>query len=617
MGACCSGKGNTKIDKYINKINKNTQENIIFNKNIIQNNSIENFIAIENLNKDAGIPTFRLDLESTAISKNINCIMKKFLTSYENLKIRKLTIEELWNIVKFYKHDHTKSTHLLCDFRDHSQKIENFLKLFRTVNYTSEHFQSLDDAVFLRFNKYISDKNLIVIPQEENILSIENFIKFISDLKIKTKILLLDYNFQNKAKLDSYINKILRIMDFHNFFKLPNVFLPLRFFPHINNKAIIFIDIIESENFQNKEKEKEEKNFNKDLNCNINENHKNSNNLFNLCSNKYSYNNFHEDKILQFFKTFEIGLVLQLNQISNKINQDSIGKRNILVNEKKLKNLEKSTNKIDEKKSKVNKKQSVNKFNNNDKDEKKSLKDASIENEENSKYDYLFKYFEINGLNNLKDLIAKKERILEFLDYLKFEISLNRSFILQIPSDFDSKILIAIKYLIIWKIANLKPILLKNYIRQNFYCYFENSEGTTDKNFNKKESNYLDNLTDEVFDEISNFLNENFDIPKIIDSDIEFNYNDFFFQEDGNNSLSKNKKNKLSYDNHLSFEKRRLKSFPNINTINNNYFTLPLQKNPLNDEIINDNTKIDINNDDFIKKVKFILNYIFAKCNNL
>lgn len=655
MGACCSGKGgNSKLDKQLYRTSLNQNNNQIMTTSIL-NNSNSTFKKLLSATSFTGTPFFKLYFEETEVAQNMNCLIKKFifdekncLIKNSNLKIRKLNIEELWNITKFYQYDHTKSAHLLCDFREHAFKKQNFLKFFRTVNYTSENFQSLNDAVYLRFDKFIKNKNIVVIPQENNILNVENFVQFIFNLKIKTKILLFDYNIENNNKVNAYVRNMLKIMDFPNFFSLPYIFLTLRSFPHLSKKGVFFLDIIdsgngkgndncheESEKEVNEEEKEKKTNKRKDKKLINNSNNVNNNNLnsngkcFNICDGKFSMQDFHDEKILKFYKTFQIGICLQLNFKNNNSNRnsnkDSIGKRNLLKSSENLKsikdintknkankNINNTTNKAAEaEKIKSNKANKIlekrksaknlielrtsndnNQIKNKNKTEKNENKEnkncensleMELENENESKYDFNLKYFEINDLNYLDDLLIKKEKLLDFLDCLNFEIFSNKSFILQIPSDFNSKVLIVILHLIIWKVTNLKPMLLKNYIRQNFYCYFQNmsenfSNQNKNSNNNNENSDYLESLTDKAFSEIAEFLIENFDVPTATESDVFFDYNDFAFAEDlnENKNLLKFAKTKRDYESNLSIDKRRLRSLPNIEEENCNYFSLPL-----------------------------------------
>ena len=79
MGACCTGKGNCKLERNSKISNNNKQKNI----------------------------------------KNCH--------RFSNTNVRKLSIDELWNINKGNKYDNTKSKHILQDFKLNSNKKENFM----------------------------------------------------------------------------------------------------------------------------------------------------------------------------------------------------------------------------------------------------------------------------------------------------------------------------------------------------------------------------------------------------------------------------------------------------------------------------------------------------------
>lgn len=561
MGACCSGKGHSKLDKHSKK-----RENKEVVNSLKLSCSTSNFIFNNNekLNSETPKPLFQLDFDYSQKSKSLTYIVRKFLFNDKERKrinltqIRKLNIEELWNIARYYEFDHTNSNHIIYDFRVYSNKKENFLKLFRTINYKTEHFQTLDDNIYLRFHKFINGKIIIIIVDEDNIFQAEIFINFIYELKIKVKILLFDNDY-NVSILDNginYLKTIKNIIDFPNFFNLPFIFLTLRYFPHLKNDSVIFLDILKQSNCDkikifdkaqsdNNKPSKSKKSISAGLKVGS------EHDIFDII---YSENGLYADKALQFFEAFQIGVCLQIN-LDNQ-NNECKTENSYNVYEKNLK---------------VRWKGSKTKVKNKTSDKNKDKNSSSKE------YDYNVKYFNINNLENLEDLILKKNIINEFLDFLKLEIFSNKSFVIQIPDNFNSKLLIAILCLIIWKLTNLKPILIKNYIIHNFENYFKN----LNSNYESNKHVFLNIINNDEFTQISDYLSENFEIPQVSQDDIQFGFNDYLLIQEKLTSGKNNNSTKPLKEHILLSEKKRLQSLRNINAqnVNDNYFSLPSSKN--------------------------------------
>ena len=104
MGACCTGKENKNEGKSEELYTKSI-------KNSVKSNT--------------GVPIIDLEIEKTEYTKTINRFINKY--SIHN-KIKRMNIENLWNIVKYYSDDYTNSDYLLYDFRDSKLRTENFLK---------------------------------------------------------------------------------------------------------------------------------------------------------------------------------------------------------------------------------------------------------------------------------------------------------------------------------------------------------------------------------------------------------------------------------------------------------------------------------------------------------
>lgn len=464
MGACCSGKDNKKGENQEEEIYTQTSRINSFGENMF--NKIK--------------PSIELEIETSSLSKNLTCIIKKIINDEffpEDIKISKCTMEYLWNVYRFYLDDHMDSNFLIYDYRENTLKSENFIKKFKQINYKIEQMRNFTNAQFQKFKKFIKDKSIIIIAKEDSIITIEEFIYLIIENKISSKIYLLDYNLATKSSLNLLNSQFLEAMDYPNFSKMPFVFLSLRFFPHLKSESLIFLEFIDADKLAQ---------ISSNNNSNNNQNIISNNNL--ICDRKYKENDFYESKILNFFKNFKISLNLKLNINSNHHNSDNecIGNNSNKNNNKKYHNI--NTRSIKDQPSNSNKNNA----------EKQTSNYASP-----NTFNYLIKCFEISNIIDLDDLAKKKDIIIDYLEIIKQEIALNKSLIIQIPLDIDKEAILAVLLYLVWKITNIEPINLTAYLKEILF-YFP----------------AVNTIKEEAYEKIFKFLQTNFGMENKLENSI-------------------------------------------------------------------------------------------------
>ncbi len=495
MGACCSGKESKKTEN---------QEEEIYTKPSRLNSYGEN---IYNQIK----PSFDLEIENSSMSKNLTCIIKKIVNEdiyRDEIKLTKLSLEYLWNIYRFYLEDHSESNYILYDYRENSLREQNFLKKFKAINYKIEQMKNFTNTQFQKFRKYIKEKNIIIISKEDSIITIEEFIYFVLENKINSRIYLFDYNLTAKNNLSELNKNFLDVLDYPNFNSIPFIFLSLRFFPHMKSESLIFLDFVNYEGITNNDE-------NEYYNC-IKTNRSNyiNNNILLAKNKKYNEDDFFESKLLAFFKLFKISLNLKLNTSKdsalphaiNNNNKNNLGfNTNTSISDKRNYNI---VNKCIREIGKNNNTNSIN-----------SENKQGIPNQ----YNYHVKVFELNEINHLENLTTKKEFLIDFIDIVKKEIQTNKSVIIQVPTEIDKDVLVAFLLLFVWKITDVDPINLTSYLKETLF-YIRN----------------LNNFSEEKFEKILKFLEDDFGLPNKIDNNIFIRSSNSFYQTLKSKTLKSN-----------------------------------------------------------------------------
>lgn len=274
MGACCTGKEN----KYVNK-----------DEEIYTKNSRSAALTEYKIN---AVPKMELEVEKSNLSQRLTEIVLKYGNNVEvNLTLKKIGIEKIWNVTKFYQDDFTNSKYLLLDLRDKTKKTENFLKKYRTINYSLEEMKLLNDNLVGKFKKFVDFKHIIFILAEEQIQMATDIIDFFIEKKIHCKILLFDSNL-NSIDLSPAVKNLTTTLDVKQFNFLPYILLPLKFFPHLKSENFIFLNY-----------------------TNINTK---SNNKFTQIFLQDQKNS--ETEIIKFAKFFKLASIANINKLENNEN---------------------------------------------------------------------------------------------------------------------------------------------------------------------------------------------------------------------------------------------------------------------------------------------------------
>ena len=155
MGNCCTWKSGLEgAGEMQMKIHNYSIENI---SKILNHDRTSNMFKVSTfMNDKENIPEFIFQQEK--LFKNINDIINS------NNNISTINIESLWNITKYYKQDFTNCSYILYDLRKKENKIENFLKKYKCINYNIGEIQTFSGNRLKMFKNFIRNKNIIIIP---------------------------------------------------------------------------------------------------------------------------------------------------------------------------------------------------------------------------------------------------------------------------------------------------------------------------------------------------------------------------------------------------------------------------------------------------------------------
>ena len=175
MGNCCTWKSGLEGAGEMQMKSQNYSiENI---SNILNHDRTSNMFKISALitNKE-NIPDFIYRQEN--FYKNITDLV---LNSNNN-RILTINMESLWNITKYYKQDFTNCSYILYDLRKKENKTENFLKKYKCINYNILEIQTFVGNKLRLFKNFIRNKNIIIIPKNQNMSELKKISDFIDSL---------------------------------------------------------------------------------------------------------------------------------------------------------------------------------------------------------------------------------------------------------------------------------------------------------------------------------------------------------------------------------------------------------------------------------------------------
>ena len=241
MGNCCTWKSDLEgVGEMQMKSHQYPFDSL---PHILNHERSSNMFKISSfLTNKEDIPDFFLKQE--VFYKNINDV----ILSSNNNKIDTINIESLWNISKNYKQDFTNCPYILYDLRKKENKVENFLKKYKCINYNIGEIKTFNGNRLKLFKNFIRNKNIIIIPQNQSISELKKISNFIESLSgeivnnqkyfILTDIL----NIKDEDIPEFFYNyKLYKKFDDKDFEYYPNIFFPLSNIKYLNNFNYIYI----------------------------------------------------------------------------------------------------------------------------------------------------------------------------------------------------------------------------------------------------------------------------------------------------------------------------------------------------------------------------------------
>ena len=239
MGNCCTWKSGLEgAGEMQMKVHNYSIENI---SKILNHDRTSNMFKVSTfMNDKENIPEFIFQQEK--LFKNINDIINS------NNNISTINIESLWNITKYYKQDFTNCSYILYDLRKKENKIENFLKKYKCINYNIGEIQTFSGNRLKMFKNFIRNKNIIIIPKNQDLnelKKISNFIDLLNDESLCQQqffILTFLLNIKEDEIPDYFYNyKLYKKIDDKDFEIYPNILFPLSEIKYLNNYNYIYI----------------------------------------------------------------------------------------------------------------------------------------------------------------------------------------------------------------------------------------------------------------------------------------------------------------------------------------------------------------------------------------
>ena len=185
----------------------------------ISNESMLDFTSVffKNIDEKNKIEEIKLNLESkefdtNIFNDNINSLILYFEKSL-NVKVKKFTFVEIYNINVFHQENYTNTKYLLYDLRTNSEQRENFLKKMKRINYHNEEIKVMSNNRKNNFKNFLNKENIIIIfsPdffEKENNEESKEIISNFLNLKIEISINILNTNLKEDS-LSPFTKKII------------------------------------------------------------------------------------------------------------------------------------------------------------------------------------------------------------------------------------------------------------------------------------------------------------------------------------------------------------------------------------------------------------------------
>ena len=246
MGNCCTWKSGLEGAGEMQMKSHYSLENI---NNILNHDRTSNMFKISTfLNDKENIPDFIY--KQQILYKNIN----ELISNSNSHIISSINMESLWNITKYYKQDFTNCSYILYDLRKKENKTENFLKKYKCINYNIAEIQTLNGNRLRAFKNFIRNKNIIIIPKNQNINELKKISDFIDSLnddsfyQQKYYILKDILNINDEEIPEYFYNyKLYQKIDDKDFEIYPNILFSLKEIKYLNNYNFIYIQQKEME----------------------------------------------------------------------------------------------------------------------------------------------------------------------------------------------------------------------------------------------------------------------------------------------------------------------------------------------------------------------------------
>lgn len=238
MGGCCGGR-NTKYE---------AKSEVTMKSQIIKNSSVSSFSDTETINHSLnGLALQEKEINELRI---LNQKIDAIISAYPSFEIKKITIESIWNISKFYLFDFTLSEYILFDLREKEQKTENFLKHYKCINYTIDNIQNFTPDKALIFKKFVFNKKIVIIPSDDKMEQLSQLIHYLEENSInKFHIYILSQILKEDLMIKNNFYLLYSHIDDNEFVNYPHILLPLRKINYIRNDSYIFIDNIKESLF--------------------------------------------------------------------------------------------------------------------------------------------------------------------------------------------------------------------------------------------------------------------------------------------------------------------------------------------------------------------------------
>ena len=336
-------------------------------QNIIKDETLEFYSNINQEDNSSDLLNYNIYKISKKFDNNnyniiLNNIINKIKEKFPNIKIKKITFNDIYNITIYYKENYLNSNYLIYDFRNFEERKENYIKKMKQINYSFEEIKNLNNKKKQNFINFITNKkiifiikniendnnnnneedddinsdNIIINKVRDNIVDKKikkglsnnsimnlnkknnninekdpiNFISQLLEFNIKFSILLLNTSF-NKKTLSNYSQKLSNFLEENHYYEnLPYILLSYSHIDPLKHEGFFFISFNKENLFD----------FNYFENININGANNNNNDV-----NK----NF----IINFINEIKITTIIQIDNLHSNSSFKQFQRGNFLYKE--------------------------------------------------------------------------------------------------------------------------------------------------------------------------------------------------------------------------------------------------------------------------------------------